>query len=298
MHPRLGYLEYGGGSDATGTTLGFAGAPAGWAPPALPSRCPSCGHSERQLRFARGDVRSPIRAHTQGNNQAIQLLVSQIVRSTGEEGETDKTIVFTDSRDDAASTAIGLASNHYADLVRQLVGQALEREDEVTAILRAGAVAGGLPPARATAPLQPAAAAVPGRGERLLGLGTGGQPALKEQVVSVRGRARGDDLSGAGPTLSSSSPRPCCTGRSSGGPAGPAAWLEDGSPWNRVFDPPEAGGVGAAAAGERPSALPGLVPSAAGQVRGGRPLWPLRRDSEATLVCYLAPTNVEGWRIR
>ena len=48
------------------------------------------------------------------------------MRSTGEPGRNDRTIVFTDSRDDAATTAIGLASNHYSDLVRQLVGQVLE----------------------------------------------------------------------------------------------------------------------------------------------------------------------------
>ena len=53
--------------------------------------------------------------------------------------EPEKTIVFTDSRDDAASTAMGLAENSFADLVRQLVRRSLDAEDDVVRILRDGA---------------------------------------------------------------------------------------------------------------------------------------------------------------
>lgn len=294
LHPRLGYLEYGGGNDATGTTLGFAGVPAGWAPPALPSRCPNCSHSERQLRYARGDVRSPIRAHTQGNNQAIQLLVSQIVRSTGEEGQTDKTIVFTDSRDDAASTAIGLASNHYADLVRQLVGQALEREDEVTAVLRAGAVAGGLRPAQ-LARYNQLRLQFPEVANAYWALENGfGQPALKEQVAQFEAQ-RGSMTSLAWPELVEQLTETLVVlGVPPGGQRASLLQLQDGSPWNRVFDPPEPG--------EWEPLPPGNVRQryldlyrqhlvkSVGDALFGR----FGRDSEATLVGYLRPEGVDG----
>src|SRR4051812_8846418 len=43
----------------------------------------------------------------------------------GDAPSDGKTIVFTDSRDDAARTAAGVARNHYRDLLRQLVRQSL-----------------------------------------------------------------------------------------------------------------------------------------------------------------------------
>lgn len=146
LHPRLGYLDYEASSTSTGVTLTYSGGD-GWHPPALPSRCPTCGHTEKQQRFRQGVVRSPIRAHTQGTDQATQLLVSQVVRSVSSTERPEKTIVFTDSRDDAASTAMGLAENSFADLVRQLVRRSLELEDDVVRILRDGAHPGRLPAA-------------------------------------------------------------------------------------------------------------------------------------------------------
>ena len=143
----MGFVEHGAGPSATGVTLGWKGAPEGWTPPALPSRCPSCGHSETQQRFRYGVVRSPIRAHTQGIDQATQLLVSSTVRSVSSTSTPEKTIVFTDSREDAAGTAMGLAENGFADLVRQLVRRSLDREDDVVRVLRDGARPGGLAPA-------------------------------------------------------------------------------------------------------------------------------------------------------
>lgn len=145
LFPRLGYLSAGAGpGDATGMVMTYTGG-GDWHPPALPSRCPTCGHNEAQQRFRQGVVRSPIRAHTQGIDQATQLLVSQVVRSVSSTETPEKTIVFTDSRDDAASTAMGLAENSFADLVRQLVRRSLDREDDVVRVLRDGARPGALP---------------------------------------------------------------------------------------------------------------------------------------------------------
>ena len=58
----------------------------------------------------------------------------------GETATESRTIVFTDSRDDAARTAVGVERNHFRDLVRQLVRQQLEEP----VIDRAGALRKGI----------------------------------------------------------------------------------------------------------------------------------------------------------
>lgn len=105
--------------------------------PALPDLCPNCGYQGYQndlANFFAGTVRSPIRAHTAGQSAATELYLSQMLRSLSAVSEDDardgagKTIVFTDSRDDAARTAIGVATNHHRDLIRQLIRQALQND--------------------------------------------------------------------------------------------------------------------------------------------------------------------------
>ncbi|GAA4116108.1 DEAD/DEAH box helicase [Knoellia locipacati] len=95
--------------------------------PALPDRCPRCdseGWNPGDKYFS-GTVRSPIRAHTSGAAQSTQLYLSQLVRSMGETPVESRTIVFTDSRDDAARTAAGVGLNHYRDVIRQVTQQIL-----------------------------------------------------------------------------------------------------------------------------------------------------------------------------
>lgn len=96
--------------------------------PALPFKCPNCsakGYIKSQDHYWRlHKLRSPIRAHTTGQSIAIQVLLSQLVRSlripiSGKE-ESAKTIVFTDSVADASGTAAGVAYNNQFDLLRQL----------------------------------------------------------------------------------------------------------------------------------------------------------------------------------
>lgn len=95
--------------------------------PALPDRCPRCdteGFNPGD-KFFSGNVRTPIRAHTSGAAQSTQLYLSQLVRSMGDSPADSRTIVFTDSRDDAARTASGVALNHYRDVIRQVSQQIL-----------------------------------------------------------------------------------------------------------------------------------------------------------------------------
>lgn len=131
--PFLGALTP-SGSPSTGVMLAVLGLPDDerTSVPALPELCPHCelrtGRPELR-QFFRGIVRSPIRAHTAGLSQATQLLLSELHRSMGSTPEESRTIVFTDSRDDAARTAVGVERNHFRDLVRQLIRQELQLPD-------------------------------------------------------------------------------------------------------------------------------------------------------------------------
>jgi DEAD/DEAH box helicase domain-containing protein len=96
--------------------------------PALPESCPRCLGSQpnREVEvFFSGSVRSPIRAHTSGRAQLTQMSVAQLFRSLGEDAAESRTIVFTDSRDDAARIAAGIALNDFRDQIRQVVRQVL-----------------------------------------------------------------------------------------------------------------------------------------------------------------------------
>lgn len=131
-NPALGVVSSVG--EATGVRLIFTGASAEDRIPALPDRCPSCsykpGGRAPKGSYRAGQVTSAIRAHTSGAAAATQLYLSQLIRSLDEgqdleSGGTSKTIVFTDSRDDAARTAAGVARNHHRDLIRQVLRQEL-----------------------------------------------------------------------------------------------------------------------------------------------------------------------------
>ncbi|WP_454051077.1 DEAD/DEAH box helicase [Cellulomonas sp. Marseille-Q8402] len=139
LDPVTGFIQPAPGGDATGTLVAAKNPDDEFRPPALPSRCPRCLHTRRQTDFKSGRVASALRAHTQGATQAAQLLVSEIFRRLGDEQGNSRTIVFTDSRDDAARMAVGLSMNHYDDLVRQEVDQALVAPvEDVGLILREG----------------------------------------------------------------------------------------------------------------------------------------------------------------
>ena len=96
--------------------------------PALPDRCPACGQKGRAQqeveKFERGEIRTPIRAHTAGASAALEVYLGEFMRRLGH-GTDARTLIFTDSRDDAAKTAAGVALNHYRDQLRQLIRAAL-----------------------------------------------------------------------------------------------------------------------------------------------------------------------------
>lgn len=139
LDPRLGLLRR--NHRGSGTILAVSGIPeeAALRIPALPERCPRCdgrGFNRDRETFFRGIVRSPVRAHTMGNAVGAQILIDRLLDNLGKDSAEARTIVFTDSRHDAAATAAGLELNHFRDLLRQLVRiEARSRVDHV-ALLR------------------------------------------------------------------------------------------------------------------------------------------------------------------
>jgi DEAD/DEAH box helicase domain-containing protein len=139
--PKLGSLILGPATDGIPAVVlsHNAGEDSGLALPALPEACPRCGGSQDNrdaaVYFA-GNVRSPIRAHTSGRSQLNQMAVSQLFRSLGSEASESRTIVFTDSRDDAARIAAGIALNNFRDQVRQVVRQVLHGRENPVPLLR------------------------------------------------------------------------------------------------------------------------------------------------------------------
>lgn len=129
-------------SDTTGMVVSGVPAETELRPAALPLYCPRCDQKVApgaDASYLKGEVRSPIRAHTAGLAQSTQILVTQLHRSMGDNTDDSRTIVFTDSRDDAARTASGTELNHFRDLVRQLIRQVLSEVDNPAEILERGA---------------------------------------------------------------------------------------------------------------------------------------------------------------
>lgn len=144
-NPALGIADS-VGQPSTGVRLVFTGDNPEDRVPALPDRCPSCGYKPggrvERGKFRAGEVTSAIRAHTSGAAAATQLYLSQLIRSLDEgqdpgAADRSKTIVFTDSRDDAARTAAGVARNHHRDLTRQVLRQQLAQGADPLASLDA-----------------------------------------------------------------------------------------------------------------------------------------------------------------
>ena len=83
---------------------------------ALPARCPCCAadYARRQIR------QSPIRGFRTGFSKMSQLLAKELFYRLPK-GDQRKLVVFSDSREDAASISNGIERLHYRDLVREMM---------------------------------------------------------------------------------------------------------------------------------------------------------------------------------
>jgi len=86
---------------------------------ALPSVCPSCGENQRQGK----NRRSPVRGFRTGFSKVSQILSKELFYQLDEDDR--KLVVFSDSREDAASIANRMERNHYNDLIRDAVAREL-----------------------------------------------------------------------------------------------------------------------------------------------------------------------------
>ena len=211
--------------------------------PALPERCPRCDteYWNDNATFFGSQVRSPIRAHTSGAAQSTQLYLSQLVRSMGADPRDTKTIVFTDSRDDAARTAAGVAKNHYRDVVRQVSRQVLQTDVDVPDLVRRAAHNETVAPAE-----QEVVDPVPRfarRGVFDLLQKARWQPLTDDEQQAVDGALASATSApiGWGQLISTVSERFVAKGMSPAGPGPLAAKNTDGSDWWTAFESTPAG---------------------------------------------------------
>ena len=146
LDPWLGLLRR--SRRGVGTMMAVSGTPdsPGIRIPALPERCPRCdseGFNRDRETFFRGIVRSPVRAHTMGTSIATQVVVDRLIDNLEDAESKARTIVFTDSRDDAAATAAGLELNHFRDLLRQLIRIEARPRPDLGQLLRESAAGRG-----------------------------------------------------------------------------------------------------------------------------------------------------------
>ncbi len=134
-----GLLRAGSAVNATGTMLSVGPDKAGRNVPALPERCPNCaaGRQNRPKRFFRGVVQSPIREMRTGFARVSQVALDSLMRELGRDGGTRKTIVFSDSRHEAAATAAGIELNHFRDLIRHFSDKLLTERRSLADVMLA-----------------------------------------------------------------------------------------------------------------------------------------------------------------
>lgn len=208
--------------------------------PALPEACPRCGGSQdnrdASVYFA-GTVRSPIRAHTSGRSQLNQMAVSQLFRSLGSEAAESRTIVFTDSRDDAARIAAGIALNNFRDQARQVVRQLLH--DRVSPVPQLRALVRGELKGEAAAELKTLVAERRELFDKLRLEHAGVADTADREAIESAER-ESESLPWA--TLVREAERALLTaGVNPAGPGPSVSQSIGGSPWYRAYDPPTGG---------------------------------------------------------
>jgi DEAD/DEAH box helicase domain-containing protein len=91
---------------------------------ALPAVCACCGADYSKRLYQK----SPIRDFRTGFSKVSQLLSKELFYQLPEDAESRKLVVFSDSREDAASISNGIERSHYKDLVRETIFDELKQE--------------------------------------------------------------------------------------------------------------------------------------------------------------------------
>ncbi|WP_449372010.1 hypothetical protein [Arthrobacter psychrolactophilus] len=132
---KSGILEIGVVEGANGWVVQMEGKnDAGFAP-AVPTKCPHCGQSNRQTEeFKQGQASTPLQGHATSPAQATSIYLRQLPRTLGSRPEDYRTIVFTDNRDSAARTAASLATRQYGDILVQMLRRGLAHAAEMSIV--------------------------------------------------------------------------------------------------------------------------------------------------------------------
>jgi len=103
-----------------------AGAPPSRSPgTATPRCCPACGTDYSMRRPGMGAL-SPLRSFRTGFAKSSQLLATELFSLLRAAGAAPKSVVFSDSRQDAARAALDIERRHHQDMRRQLLVEALK----------------------------------------------------------------------------------------------------------------------------------------------------------------------------
>lgn len=100
----------------------------------FPHKCPQC-----EVAYYVKDKNSvtPIRYHGAGLQKVNQILADSLIRSMKKEKEKNtKVVLFSDSRQSAAKLSAGIELDHYRDVLRWAILNALKGKNEVTAFLK------------------------------------------------------------------------------------------------------------------------------------------------------------------
>lgn len=92
---------------------------------AAPRVCPACGedYSHRREKYRQ----SPIRSFKTGFDKTSQLLATEVMEILKRSGTATKLISFSDSRQDAAKTALNIERNHHIDTCRKILVEVLQQ---------------------------------------------------------------------------------------------------------------------------------------------------------------------------
>ena len=108
----------------------------------IPKYCPNCGDAwdfsqKKILVNGKEQTYSPLYGTGTGLQKVIQIL-TQTLQATVKDPSKRKTVIFSDSRQDAAKYAVGLQWSHYQDMIRLIAVDAMRKqvEDKDLAIVR------------------------------------------------------------------------------------------------------------------------------------------------------------------
>jgi hypothetical protein len=143
LDPRSGQLRPGGlpetvpsgiGGRVFKLTNGLTATPKS----AAPNCCPACGAD--YFRRSEQYRRSPIRSFRTGFAKTSQLLATEVLELLKRSGNKPKAVAFSDSRQDAAKTAIDIERHHHNDTRRRILVDALKKAlqpaEDVTTLRR------------------------------------------------------------------------------------------------------------------------------------------------------------------